>query len=84
VINAPAVSTVAPIVHRLVVYESFKVFVDEVTDTDLLGVLVDDLAPRVLRENALEAGGAVTVVLSITPARIWPVLAVGAPLASTV
>jgi len=62
-INSAAMGTVAMAsVERLVVDKSCKALIDGVSDTDFLGVLVDDGGARVVGEEAFEAGGAVAVV----------------------
>jgi len=63
-IQSAAVSAVTPIMHGLVMNESFKMFVDEVSNLNLFGVRIDDFASRVGWEHLFEAGGAETVVLA--------------------
>jgi hypothetical protein len=52
--------------------ESLKMFIDRITDTDLLGMGINDPASRVLWKDVLETGGAIAIIALLTTSRIGP------------
>ncbi len=84
VVDAPKVRTALSRIQRLVVDKAGRFLVKRVLHENLFCVLVDHLAPRVRREDALEARRAVPVVLSVAAPRVGPGRAVGAPLSASV
>jgi hypothetical protein len=59
-------------VEGLVMDEPFKLFVDRITNTDLLGMGINDPASRVLWKDAFETGRTVAIIILLTTSRIGP------------
>ena len=49
-------------VKRPVMDESLKLFIDRITNTDLFGMGIHDLASRILWKDMFETGGTVAVI----------------------
>ena len=64
--------------------EPFKLFIDRITNTDLFGMGIHDLASRVLWKEVLETGNTKAIILASTTSRVRPCDAMGASWASTV
>ncbi len=71
-------------IQGLVMDEPFKLFIDRITNTDLFGMGINNLASWVLWKEVLETGGAIAIILASTTSRVRPCDAMGASWASTV
>ena len=58
--------------------ESFKLFIDRITNTDLFRMGVNDLASWVVWKEVLETSGTVTVIALLTTSRVGPCDTMGA------
>ena len=77
-----AVASTKP--HGRVVHKTLVATVDEVAHANLLGMLVDDLAARVVREQPFETSCAIPAILQAATSRVQPCDAVGATQPSAV
>jgi hypothetical protein len=59
-------------VEGLVMDKPFKLFIDRITNTDLLGMGINNPASWVLWKEVLETSGTVAVIVFLTTSRVRP------------
>ena len=59
-------------IEGFIMDEPFKLFIDRITNANLFGVGVNDLASRVLWKDVLETCSAIAVIAFLTTSRIGP------------
>ena len=58
--------------------KSFKLLIDRITNTDLFGMGIHDLASWVVWKEVFETGGTVAVIVLLTTSRVGPCNTMGA------
>jgi hypothetical protein len=59
-------------VEGLVMDKSLKLFIDRITNADLFGMGINDLASWVLWKEVLETGRTIAIILTSTTSRVRP------------